>query len=1139
MCLSLSAIAQYNPGDTIIVNTFHYGMTYGNAWDGTIRDTTVQFPSDTSLTFEKIEMLYNMRCRDGNVNLTGGNSNGCGEWDYSCNTYVTDSSKVDSTYNLTNSHIISGFSGSTYNYVTTPLYNYTRHLQTNVVLNSIISETKSTAGAGTTPLTDVIRLDRNNAKTQYIISQTDLAAAGVTAGNIDGLELNVTGGTGTAHFLRVRIKHTIKTSLDPSSPDLNGFTEVFFHDQAFVAGPNRIQFHSPFNWNGTSNIIVELSIASNPAAGALTIDGSNVGAGIALHTSDDQFLEFTGSNYVESNQFKGIAGNDRRTVEGWIKTTVGDKEIASWGRNSAGRKWVFRLNNAGKLRVEVNGGSIEGNLDLRDDNWHHVACTYGGTDVQHVRLYVDGVLDTISASSSEPVNTDTTAGINFRVSRGVNNRYFDGMIDEIRVWSDTLTGSTLASWMHRKYDPTHPNAASLELRHPFSGPAGVNVVDSTSNGRHGTIMNGEIRRVTTGDHLFKQFTSSPFRPNITFLQGSYNLTITTDTVLDSALVTPNYVQFIQIYPNNGTWRDDSIGVSSTAYYWESGYVYTFDTAGNAVDSTLINPSATINITQLPYYRRYPSKFEIMSFVTPYGINLNLGPNGKTWTFDMTDFTPVLKGWKRITVERGGQWQEDMDIKFRFIVGTPPRDVIDIQQIWKVDSRGYTQILADQAFEARDVVINPNASEYKIRTAITGHGQQGEFIPQTHWVDLDGGTNEFMWQVWKECADNPVFPQGGTWIYDRAGWCPGMATDVAENDITSYTSPGDTLNIDYGLINATGSSNYIVNNQLVSYGSPNHNLDVAVHRVIAPSDDVEFGKLNPICQDARVVIQNRGSTALTSARIEYWITGAATKEVYNWSGNLAFLDTAVITLPTSFTGFWTALSGSQEFQVEVSAPNGGADEYAFNNKRRTNVLIPGVVPQHMYVLTRNNNGGPECSWKLYNDTGGVVFQRQSMTNGGLYWDTLNLEFGCYKLEVKDTDGDGLSFFANNDGSGSIRINSVGSGPVVSFNPNFGNGFVYNFTVDYTLKAEDIQQDLVANVYPNPTTGDVKLELNGWDDQVDLQVRNELGQVIWSEQVRTTHSFAFVTVPMLDLKAGVYFVTVKDGKRSAVRKVIRTR
>ena len=48
-------------------------------------------------------------------------------------------------------------------------------------------------------------------------------------------------------------------------------------------------------------------------------------------------------------------------------------------------------------------------------------------------------------------------------------------------------------------------------------------------------------------------------------------------------------------------------------------------------------------------------FQIMSFVTPYGIGLDLGPEGKTWYFDLTDYAPIFKGNKRITVSGGGQW----------------------------------------------------------------------------------------------------------------------------------------------------------------------------------------------------------------------------------------------------------------------------------------------------------------------------------------------------------------------------------------------------------------------------------------------------------------------------------------------------
>ena len=44
---------------------------------------------------------------------------------------------------------------------------------------------------------------------------------------------------------------------------------------------------------------------------------------------------------------------------------------------------------------------------------------------------------------------------------------------------------------------------------------------------------------------------------------------------------------------------------------------------------------------------------------------------------------------------------------------------------------------------------------------------------------------------------------------------------------------------------------------------------------------------------------------------------------------------------------------------------------------------------------------------------------------MYRDTLLLGLGCYKLTVEDTDGDGLSFFANNDGSGFFRLWNEGA------------------------------------------------------------------------------------------------------------------
>ncbi len=126
-------ICAQNAGDTIIIQTFiHDAWTDGNGNSTGIgvRDTIAHFPTDTSLTFEKIIMSYNMRCKDNVSSNPGGNSRiGCGAWDYSCHTYIHDSTRIDSILSFTSDYIITDFSGSIYNYSINPVFNYRKFLQ--------------------------------------------------------------------------------------------------------------------------------------------------------------------------------------------------------------------------------------------------------------------------------------------------------------------------------------------------------------------------------------------------------------------------------------------------------------------------------------------------------------------------------------------------------------------------------------------------------------------------------------------------------------------------------------------------------------------------------------------------------------------------------------------------------------------------------------------------------------------------------------------------------------------------------------------------------------------------------------------------------------------------------------------------
>ncbi len=1114
------------PGDTIVVSSLVHSST--------TRDTIVSFPNLPNVTFEKIIMLYNMRCKGALISTAQNRNLGCGEWDYSCNTFITDSSKVDSTSHNVNNYIIPGFTGTTLDYTTTAINDYYRMIQKNVVVNSTTSETQALIGVGNSNIPHTVPTASYGAKAQYLYTQAELSAAGATAGNLDGILLTVNTAGLNSNFLKVKIKHSSKTQLSASTPDTSGFTEVFFHNTNFAVGSNRLQFHTPFAWNGTSNIIVEFSF-TNPSAGAnnVVFSGTATSNPMGIHSQEEQLHYFKNDNYIEANNFKGIPGAQARTVEAWIKTSVADKEICSWGRNAANVKWVFRINSGGELRVENGNGSVVGTTNLTDDEWHHVACTFNGTTLNDVNLYVDGQLEVNSSNSGTAINTDTTGGVALRISRGVNNRYFEGYIDNVRIWDAALNATTIQNWMHKKINLTHPNAANLKAYYLINAGSGNNIADASGQGNNATVVNGAIWQQTTGENHFKDFLEEGERPNISFLQGVYNLGITNDTTWLAVPQIPLSARQTTIVPHPGTLMDDEITYGPSTLYWNvlPGERY-YDDSNNVIQTVAVNPTGTLTISPIPYLRRDPMALEIMSFVTPYGIGLDLGPDGKTWTFDVTDFTPILKGDKRMFLTFGGQWQEEMDIKFLFIVGTPPRDVLDINNIWKSErSSNYTSINNDVVFPPRDIQLPATANSFKIRSTITGHGQQGEFIGRNHHLNLNGGANEYSWFGWKECADNPVYPQGGTWIYDRAGWCPGMATDLQEFTIDQHVTPGQTHKFDYDVDVASGDSRYIISHLLVNYGAPNHSLDARVIDIMNPSNKVEYARENPICNTPKVVIQNTGSTPLTSVKIEYGLNGVH-QLTHQWTGNLDFMETATVELSAPWW-FWHGLNGANgnTFQVNLTEPNGGTDEYTLNDKMTSAFEITDVLPSEFRLMYKGNSAYTETKIEIFDENGTNVFSKVA-TSTALTYDTIRLQPGCYSMLVSDSDDDGIDFWANGDGAGLLFLRSFSNTILYRMEGDFGKYTRYNFTVDFPLSYDEISKTLNVKIYPNPTSDELFITATEIE-HAQVEIFDALGKKVSPAILRAADE---LKVNTSTLPNGFYFINMKIGTKSTSKKFV---
>ncbi|MBG9375466.1 T9SS type A sorting domain-containing protein [Panacibacter sp. DH6] len=74
-----------------------------------------------------------------------------------------------------------------------------------------------------------------------------------------------------------------------------------------------------------------------------------------------------------------------------------------------------------------------------------------------------------------------------------------------------------------------------------------------------------------------------------------------------------------------------------------------------------------------------------------------------------------------------------------------------------------------------------------------------------------------------------------------------------------------------------------------------------------------------------------------------------------------------------------------------------------------------------------------------------------------------------------------------------------------------------------------------VTPNPSRGNFKVNINGLNGNVTVRVTNMTGAVVYNKSVNVVAKASFVDVNLTNATAGLYFVTVTNGKQSTTQKI----
>jgi len=543
------------------------------------------------------------------------------------------------------------------------------------------------------------------------------------------------------------------------------------------------------------------------------------------------------------------------------------------------------------------------------------------------------------------------------------------------------------------------------------------------------------------------------------------------------------------------------------------------------------------------------RFELGRMITPYGGYMRQNSNGynSSWThelvWDVTDYQMLLQDSIEFEIFYQG-WSSGFSatLNFDLIEGIPARKVLDISNIYRHGGFTYrnSATVEAQNLPAVDIQLLPNANHAVVHVIPSGHGFNNspacaEFCEKNYNLKIDGNIThtQAMWR--DDCGLNPIYPQGGTWLYDRANWCPGGKAFTYEHDISSHITAGSTHSFDidieaYNIAANQDAASYNWTSLLLQIENFAHQNDVELKEIISPSRKDDHKRLNPICGSATVLIRNKGGQNLTQCTIAYGYDKAA-ELTFNWTGNLAPMEEELVELPMGTAADWIQWGQSDRFYAEVSLPNGVQDEYVLNDKAWSYFDAVPVYPPDVRLSMRTNTQGQQTWWQLFDAAGNVIETGDGYLGNSQVTKDWVLAEGCYHLRINDRGKNGLSWWANNDGAGFARLIFPASGiPLLNFNPDFGTRIDHWFIVGSGLNIEsNAKEEIEMWLYPNPGNDRVQVQWSDESSTALLDILDLRGAKLLSKEIEEGQELNTESLPR-----GVYLIQMRTSKGNRSQK-----
>ena len=216
-------------------------------------------------------------------------------------------------------------------------------------------------------------------------------------------------------------------------------------------------------------------------------------------------LTFDGSNdkITTTGTLDNLSGF---SLELWLYPHSAASSMAIIGENNL---IEFGFGSASSLRIWTNDGNAKSwsfnSTTFPFNTWHHIVAVGDATSYPHLKIYVNGELK--ASGGSNPGNTfgvgHNPTNYTIYIAKtvwGTTDKYYDGSMDEIRVWGDVRSQEEIKSNMFKHLDGDESN---LQAYYQMSSASGTTLVDNSANSYDGTISSASwgTNYVPLGDLL--------------------------------------------------------------------------------------------------------------------------------------------------------------------------------------------------------------------------------------------------------------------------------------------------------------------------------------------------------------------------------------------------------------------------------------------------------------------------------------------------------------------------------------------------------------------------------------------------------------------------------------------------------------